>query len=74
MAVESKLIGEKIDANRKYPYLGKASNGEVVLFIASNTGTCIVNVNNKLGEVSNAWREQSFTPLSPSESITLRNV
>ncbi len=69
MAVEAKLSGEKVELRRKHPYLGRASNGEVVLFISANSGTCIVNVNNKMGETSNSWVEQSFTPLSPAQKL-----
>ena len=75
MAVESthdKERKNKVEWN--FPCLGKASDGEVVLFEKAKSGTVVVAVLFQLGLYYNDWEMCEFTPLSPSESITLRNV
>lgn len=69
MAVEVKVNGEQ-EVKREYPYLGRHCNGQVVLFLDNNYGTLLIG-----GHIhhSNNWLENKFTPLSPSESITLGN-
>lgn len=72
MAIEVKVNGEQ-EVKREYPYLGKLDEGDVVLFIRENTGVnvrCGVRV---IAEYRTDWIESAFTPLSPSESITLSN-
>jgi len=81
MAVEVKVIkscGSSVivESIRQYPYIGVAKTGNAVLFTRKDTGTTIVaSKNSKLGTyLEQGWDESYFTPLSPSESITLRNV
>lgn len=72
MAIEVKVNGEQ-EVKREYPYLGKGYTGQVVLFIKERTGTNVNGIGCVLGHCSDDWAERSFTPLSPSESITLSN-
>ena len=72
MAIEVK-VNEAKEVKREYPYLGKLEDGDVVLFIRKGVGVnlrCAVRV---VVEYRTDWNEESFTPLSPSESITLSN-
>ena len=77
MAVESKLHSEKIESKKNYPYLGKASSGKVVMFTGNSCGFVVEKGigHDPIGFYSSTgWDEKEFTPLSPYESITLRNV
>lgn len=48
------------DKPRKYPYLGIAQDGDIVLFIRESTGLVI----NDRFYYSEAWVEQAFRPYS----------
>jgi len=76
MAVEAthnKAIESKVEWN--FPCLGRINSGkDILLFTKESDGTVIVNYVYELGEHCLTWRMEGFTPLSPSESITLRNV
>lgn len=69
MAIEVQVKREK-EVRREYPYLGRHGSGMVVLFLDNNSGILLIG-----GHIhhSNNWLEDKFTPLSPSESITLSN-
>lgn len=73
MAVEARLISEKLKT--AYPYLGN-SNGMIVYFVAPEQGVCVKGNGHPFndGDYHERWNEDNFTPLSPSESVTLRNV
>jgi len=77
MAVEVK-IEEGKSVLRDYPYLGKhISTAQIVYFTNSRTGVALLNKFPSAycaGTLKDDWHENHFTPLSPSESITLRNV
>jgi hypothetical protein len=63
----------KEEEDRMYPYLGLNHN-TIVLFTSPKTGTRLTNSDgcgSYLGEHSNDWHEQSFTPLNGS--VTLSN-
>ena len=72
MAIEVK-VNEVKERKREYPYLGRWSDGLVVLFCHTNTGTAIDGTGWPVGSYTDKWAEDEFTPLSPSESITLSN-
>lgn len=71
MAIKVKVIGEQ-GVKREYPYLGRYEDG-VVLFTQKKTGIWLVGESDRVGNYIDYWAEESFTPLSPSESITLSN-
>jgi hypothetical protein len=73
MAIEAKVIGTPQTVKRDYPYLGMHKEGTVVLFRCDNCGTCVGGDQYPVGHTSDAWNELNFTPLSPSETITLSN-
>ena len=74
MAIESKVSGTPQKVKREYPYLGRHEEGTVVLFTKPEIGTCVVqSAVDNLGDWSEIWDEDAFTPLSTSETITLRN-
>ena len=73
MAVEAKF-NQVPKGEKKYPYLGKAENGQIVFFCSEKNGMNVNGIGCSMGHVTNVWNEDAFTPLSPSESITLRNV
>lgn len=73
MAVEAKVEGENI-RRPEYPYLGKAETGQVILFTSETSGFNVNGVVSPIGSHSYSWNEAVFTPLSTSESVTLRNV
>ena len=77
MAVEVK-VSKKIPAPivSKYPYIGIATDGsgDAILFTKVCTGFWLGRNLFELGHYFEQWSEDEFTPLSPSESITLRNV
>ncbi len=76
MAVEvthNKATESKVEW--QFPCLGKLNSArDILLFTKKSVGTVIVNDVYELGEHCLTWRMEGFTPLSPSESITLRNV
>ena len=76
MAVEAKL--SKLDnGSPNYPYLGKSSKtGAIVYFTDDSVGVCVFSEDeaDEVGLNTSDWKMHLFTPLSPSESITLRNV
>ena len=77
MAVESKLSNaEPIVEKPKYPYIGisKDGKGESILFTSEGKGFWMRGETFKVGTHCDHWEESQFIPLSPSESITLRNV
>lgn len=72
MKVEVKEKGNKIEI--KYPCLMKSSNyGVIVLFISQKCGTCldVGHSNNELGEYSDYWDMDCFSPFDGE--ITLKN-
>jgi hypothetical protein len=73
MAIEVKVSGKPQKVKRDYPYLGRHEEGIVVLFMCKNCGTCVDGDEYPVGHTSDGWNEDAFTPLSPSETITLRN-
>ena len=73
MAVEVKLSKSR-DVKREYPYLAIHADGGITLFTYKETGFNVNGVFYKVGYYCTMWLEDVFTPLSPSESITLRNV
>jgi hypothetical protein len=73
MAIEVKVSGTPQTVKRDYPYLGRHKEGDVVLFRCENCGTCVDGDGYPVGHTSDAWNEDAFTPLPPSETITLRN-
>ena len=72
MAIEVKVNVAK-EGKREYPYLGRTTTGLIVLFEAKCCGTNVNGITSKMGLYSINWAEHDFTPLSPSESITLSN-
>lgn len=58
-----------------YPCLMVTEEGKVVLFNAHEEGTVLVSTNNMqpIGRYSENWIMRYFTPLPPTESITLQN-
>lgn len=75
MAVEVFLnIDEQGKKKAQYPYIGRSDAGNVVLFTCEKTGVNLNVAFYELGHYSKEWQESLFTPLSPSESITLRNA
>ena len=73
MAVESnhnKASEVKVEWN--FPCLAEGKAGTIVFFYKNAHG--IVVGKQKLGMYCENWDMSMFTPLSPSESITLRNV
>lgn len=73
MAIEVEMCGEQ-EVRREYPYLARHENGAVVLFTKKKTGVCVKQgPTDEIGVFSKEWFELDFTPLSPSESITLSN-
>lgn len=73
MAVEFKLE-KNTEQQRSYPYLGKAKNGQIVFFGSEKKGMNLNGIGCQIGHITDVWNEGAFTPLPPSESITLRNV
>lgn len=64
----------KTQSRRKYPYLGIAENGRVVLFTEPSTGVCIRGIDegdDSVGNIEGVWAERQFVPLEGS--ITLEN-
>lgn len=57
----------------KFPCLGVAADGEVVLFDKAKSGTVVHPVLFALGESYNDWDMSDFTPLPSTESVTLQN-
>lgn len=75
MAVEVVLnIDEEGKKKAQYPYIGRSGAGNIVLFTSDSTGVNLNVAFYELGHYSTDWQESLFTPLSPSESITLRNA
>jgi len=54
---------------RKYPYLGKLPDGDVVLFIHRRRGICVHG--KEIGDYSYRWDEAKTVPLDCS--LTLKN-
>ena len=75
MAVESVVVG-KPEPKREYPYLGRHNNeGAIMLFIKPKNGVVVSPSSTwNVGFQSMSFDEVAFTPLSPSESVTLRNM
>lgn len=73
MAIEVEVSGTPQEVEREYPYLGRGVRGSVVLFRCENCGTFVAGERYAIGHSSDNWDEDAFTPLSPSETITLRN-
>lgn len=74
MAIEAKVSGTPQEVKRDYPYLGRHEDGTVVLFTGEEEGVCVVlSTFYNIGFWSDTWKEDSFTPLSTSETITLSN-
>lgn len=73
MAVEVTLNIDETNKKRNYPYVGRHDDGQVVFFVGENSGVSLTKDTIKIGNPF-VWNEDVFTPLSPSESITLRNV
>ena len=77
MAVEVTLNIDETNKKRNYPWLGRHDSGTVVFFYEPKRGTIVSASPTQpyfLGCYSQEWDESGFTPLSPYESITLRNV
>lgn len=77
MAVEAKVSNTEVIVEKpKYPYIGisKDGKGEAILFTSECTGFWLSGGLLPIGDHCKNWEESEFTPLSPSESITLRNV
>lgn len=58
----------------KYPYLGRASDGDIVHFTNPNTGYLLVTEGihgYMTGYFSETWKEPAFTPLQRGESVTI---
>ena len=74
MAVESNVIRKK--EKREYPYFGINEHGSIVFFTLNGMAVYVHGEEWKIGanEKAECFDESMFTPLSPSESITLRNV
>lgn len=74
MAIEVEVSGTPQEVKREYPYLGRHANGTVVFFTGRNTGVSLIaGTNDYVGDYDMDWNEGGFTPLYPSETITLRN-
>lgn len=63
----------------KYPCIGVADCGEAVLFSSFENGTVISRSNspkntNRLGEVSECWAMDFFTPAPSTKQFILSNV
>jgi len=78
MAVEVVLnIDEHGKKKMGYPWLGRHDSGMIVFFHEPRRGAIVAASAMQpdfLGFYGQEWDESEFTPLSPSESITLRNV
>lgn len=74
MAVESKFLGDSKERHWNFPCLALADTKKIVLFRENGKGTIVTGLPSEIGYFSNSWNMDNFTPLSPSESITLRNV
>jgi hypothetical protein len=70
MAVEVKESGT---SEKTYPYLGKSAQGQVVLFFKAGEGTNLNGIGCIIASYGKGFNESAFTPLSPSESITISN-
>ncbi len=47
----------------KYPYYGKAKNGNVVYFTAPSTGIVVTRRYYEVGHQADCWTEKDFTPI-----------
>ena len=66
---------QQVQKEIKYPCLMVAIDGEVVLFSAERKGTKVIANGNfePVGYYYERWDMRFFTPLPPTESITLQN-
>ena len=73
MAVEVTIEGEIKQDKREYPYVGRHEDGQLVFFVGEHKGVSLTENTIKVGDQF-SWNEDVYLPLSPSESVTLRNV
>lgn len=74
MAIEVEVKGKASEPKREYPYLGINEYGCVVLFFSKEKGTVVRGTDPyAVGYNADDWIERKFTPLSPSETVIIRN-
>ena len=72
----SKLISKEVEEKKEieFPCLMRSNGGLIVLMYREGVGTVLVgNDTWDLGEYSDSWDTDSFTPLDPSEKVILTN-
>lgn len=57
----------------KFPCLGVAADGELILFEKEKSGTVLIKATYPVGHHSNNWSMAEFTPIPSTESVTLQN-
>jgi hypothetical protein len=66
------------EAEWSYPCLGKFHDSELIVLFTTHMNGVIVNADPRLdrqvGQSATDFIMENFTPLSPEESVTLRNA
>lgn len=74
MITAQRFIAGKSKPVWKFPCLGIAHNGHVVLFTSQGVGTVVIHdETQRIGYHSEDFIMSNFTPLEPKDSVTLRN-